>query len=122
MKGMMFFLLTILIFPVFASSQAELSYEGKKVELRFDEGQKTYLSSNCPSARKCFLNKTIELKFYPDQSPGFTLCGQLGGEAFFGEVTGVNEKIPFCKKGGFFIDHEALLLEYRNIKYPGSKK
>ena len=117
---MMFFFLAILILPVFASSEAQLLHDGKKIELLFDQKQKTYLSANCRSAKKCFFNKTIELKFYPDQSPGFTLCGQLGGEAFFGKVSGVSEKIPFCRKGDYFIDHEALLLEYRDIVY--SKK
>ena len=117
---MKIYLKLVLIFAISQSSLAwacektSLSYQGKTVELCFTKKTESYLSKNCDSVAKCFFKKKLKLQFYPNQSPGFSLCYQLGGDAFFGEVKGVEDKVPFCKMGDYFADQESLLLHYRS--------
>ena len=75
----------------------------------FEPKRHTFVSKNCSEIEKCFFKNTIELKTYPNQSPGFSLCYQLGGEPFFGVIKGQKDKEPICKKGEYFANHEALL-------------
>lgn len=95
---------------------AKLELRGKSIELCHDKVKNLYLSKSCSSIETCFFEKKIKLQFYPNQSPGFSLCYQLGGDAFFGIVKGVEDKIPFCFKNGHYADHESLLLQYRSSK------
>lgn len=89
-------------------------HQGKTVELCHDQKKDLYLSKDCSSLEKCFFEKKVTLQFYPNQSPGFSLCYQLGGDAFFVTISGVKDKIPMCQKKGHFADQESLLLHYKS--------
>jgi hypothetical protein len=113
------FLVPVIILLTFQTSveakcekKVTLSYKGKDIELCYDKKLDTYKSLNCSDLKKCFFKKEIKLQHYQNQSPGFSLCFQLNGDAFFGDIKGVNKRIPMCKKDEFFANHEALLLEY----------
>lgn len=99
-----------------ACVKAVLEHKGKQIELCHDKEKDLYLSKSCKNIADCFFEKKIDLKFYANQSPGFSLCYQLGGDAFFGVVRGVKDKIPFCFKNGHYADQESLLLHYRSSK------
>lgn len=111
--------LTIITAPVFS---AELIYSKKSVAMTFDQKLHTFISSNCTDIEKCFFSKPITLKSYPDQSPGFSLCYQLGGDPFFGVIKDQKEKEPICKKGDYFANHEALLYHYRDFHFKAKKQ
>lgn len=109
--------LTFVIFQTnlsWACSPAKLVYQGKNIEVCHDQKNDLYLSKNCKDLAQCFFEKKITLQFYPNQSPGFSLCYQLGGEAFFGQIQGQKETVPMCKKNEYFADQESLLLHYRS--------
>jgi len=99
-----------------ACDKAILEHQGKNIELCHDKAKDLYLSKSCSSLKTCFFEKKITLQFNPNQSPGFSLCYQLGGDAFFGVVRGVKDKVPFCFKKGHYADQESLLLQYRSGK------
>ena len=115
---MQIFLAAVLVFVTFVTNAhacdtpAFLIYKNQKIKVC--QTGIHYLSPNCKSVGECFFQKTIELKFYPNQSPGFSLCYQLGGKAFFGSIAGVKIKVPMCHKNGIYSDQEALLLHYRD--------
>lgn len=122
MRAMKYFILSLLIsnFSLTALG-ATLTHEGKSVELKLDKERHTYLSSNCEDVGKCFFDKAVTLKTYPNQSPGFSLCYQLGGRPFFGTIQGEKDKEPICKKGDFFANHEAILYHYRDLVLSSQK-
>ena len=95
--------------------KVHLAYKGKKVELCHNEVKDTYLSEENLDLSGSFFNRDIKLALYKNQSPGFSLCYQLGGEAFFGPIHGLDKKIPMCRKKNHFADQESLLLHYRDI-------
>jgi hypothetical protein len=96
------------------SKTAELLYEGRTHVLDLDEKKESYISKGCEDLKKCFFQTPVKLTIYQNQSPGFSLCYQLKGDAFFGEIKGLKEKIPMCQKDGKFADQESLLLYYRD--------
>ena len=93
-----------------------LIQDNKKVSLCYEEKKQFYLSPECESVESCFKVKNLDLTFRQDQSPGFSLCYQMGGDAFFGVIEGLDEKIPFCEYKGRFIDQENLILEWKSFK------
>lgn len=109
-------LLLITSSKAFACEKATLVSEGKKIELCFDKVKETYLSKNCSDVGKCFFDRNIVLTLKEDQSPGFTLCYELKGTPFFGVIEGKKEKVPMCKKGAFFADHEKIFYHYKGLK------
>lgn len=117
---MKIYLKLALIFVIFQTSHAwsctpaRLVHQGKSVLLCHDKKNDLYLSKNCKAVGECFFEKKIQMQFYPNQSPGFSLCYQLGGDAFFGEIEGLKEKVPMCQKNGFYADQESLLLHNRS--------
>lgn len=119
MKQIVLFLLISSV--VHAASTRKLIHDKNTIELNFEEKRHTYLSKNCKDIEKCFFIKKPELRYQPNQSPGFTLCYLLEGEPFFGMIEGQKEKEPICKKGKFFANHEALLYYYRDHIHKGKK-
>ena len=119
---MMNYLLKLLLIPAIfltdetiASScgaKRELVYQGESIALCYEEKAEHYLSESCSKIQDCFFQKKIDLSIYPNQSPGFSLCFQLGGEPFFGRIKHYQLKIPLCKLNGHYIDQENLLGAY----------
>lgn len=122
MKSLLICLKILVILPsnwAFAGDcqeKKELLYEEKSITLCYEKKKELYLSERCKDIKKSFLTKDINFKIYPNQSPGFSLCYQLGGEAFFGSIKGHETKIPMCKSGEHFIDQENLLGIYIKSK------
>ena len=87
-----------------------IEYKGKTFDVCFDPKTELYLSPECSDIKTCFLKNKIEFQLYPNQSPGFSLCFQLGGDAFFGVIQGLEDKIPMCKIDNFIIDQENLMI------------
>ena len=120
---MRLFLLNSFLFLIIPNVYgAELIHAKKTIEMNFDQKLHTLVSKNCSDIEKCFFKKPFTLKSYPNQSPGFSLCYQLGGDPFFGEIKGQKEKEPICRKGEHFANHEALLYHYRDHHFKAKKK
>lgn len=99
----------------------ELSHNKGKHSLCYDQKKNSYLSKSCKDLGICFFEKKITLETYEDQSPGFSLCYQLGGEPFFGEITGSKSKIPMCLLNNQYADQESLLGYYASKIHPTLK-
>lgn len=111
----------LLVFSLSSASYAacekvETTFEEKPVTLCFDKKLDRYLSESCKDVAKCFFDKKIELKYYANQSPGFSLCYQIQGKPFFARIKGQKDTVPLCHKNLVFVDHESLLLAYKNLK------
>jgi hypothetical protein len=92
-----------------------LVHYGKKVSLCFKEKEQLYLSPECLTIESCFKIKDLRLNFVTDQSPGFSLCYQSGGIAFFGVIEKLDDKIPLCEFKGHFVDQENLTLRWKSL-------
>ena len=118
MKLCMILALVITTSQISAQTKCEkkaiLTYKGKKVELCHDVERDSYLSEENLNLYSSFFTKKIKLAFYKNQSPGFSLCYQLGGDAFFGTILGLDKKIPMCQLKSHFTDQESLLVYYRD--------
>ncbi|WP_408096661.1 hypothetical protein ACJVC5_16620 [Peredibacter sp. HCB2-198] len=101
---------------VHACELVEIIHNEKKVKVCFDKKTELYLSEDCKDIEKCFLQKKIEFKFFPDQSPGFSLCYQLEGKPFFARVVGQKEKVPMCYKAPYYVDQEHLFMSFKQVK------
>lgn len=99
-----------------ACTNVKLLYKGETITLCHFKSTDSYLSKNCRDIGRCFLKEPVTLKGSPQQSPGFALCYQIQGEPFFGEIQGLKEKIPLCKKGDFIADQERILYHYKSLK------
>lgn len=93
-----------------------LIHEGKKISLCFNVKEELYFSPECETIESCFKIKDLELEFRQDQAPGFSLCYQAGGTAFFGVIEKVDEKIPFCEFKDRYVDQENLILRWKTLK------
>ena len=95
-----------------------LVHNEKKISLCFKEKEELYLSPECETIDSCFKVKDLDLQFRQDQSPGFSLCYQSGGNAFFGVIEKEDEKIPLCEFKGRYVDQENLLLRWKALRKP----
>jgi hypothetical protein len=117
------YLLLVSIFATFqikaedlCAQSAKLTLKGEIIPLCHSLKENLYFSKGCQDLGACFFQeKDFKLVHYQNQSPGFSLCYQIGGEAFFGDVIGTKKRIPFCKKKGQYANQEALLLYYRDV-------
>ena len=116
MRLFSFSFLFLFINVVHACETAEIVHEEKKIKLCYNKQSEQYLSLDCKNIKNCFLKKNITFQFMPDQSPGFSLCYQLGGSPFFAEVVGKKDKVPMCFMKPYFIDQESLFLEFKKVK------
>ncbi len=114
MKTLIKLLLVPLISTVTNAWSCEIKksveYKGKTFAVCFDPKTELYLSPECSDIKTCFLKNKIEFQLYSNQSPGFSLCFQLGGDAFFGVIKGLEDKIPMCKIDNYIIDQENLII------------
>lgn len=112
--------LTLTIFSIssasFACEKAETTFEDKTVVVCYDQKADSYLSESCKDVEKCFFDKKIELTYYANQSPGFSLCYQIKGKPFFAHIKGKKDTVPLCAKNSYFVDQETLMLTYKKIK------
>lgn len=111
----------VLIFVTFqinakvnCEKKVQLTYKGKNLFLCHNAEKDTYSSTDGIDLGTSFFTRKVDLTYYKNQSPGFSLCYQLGGDAFFGQIAGLTKKIPMCRKKDFFADQESLLLYYRD--------
>jgi hypothetical protein len=118
MKKCLSLLLVFITFQISAQTNCEnkvqLSFKGKKISLCHNKETETYSSEGYVDIASNFFIKDFKLTYYKNQGPGFSICYQLGGEAFFGSIEGLNKKIPLCRKKGFIVDQESLLVHYRD--------
>lgn len=92
----------------------KLRLNGKAISLCEKIKGIQYISKECiDSPEKCFLVDGIKLEIRPNQSPGFSLCYDIEGEPFFGEIEGEEDKVPLCKFKGNYIDHDWLIKIYK---------
>lgn len=101
--------------PSFACDKVEIEHDQQKVILCFDKKADRYLSPHCDNVQKCFFKKKIEVKYYANQSPGFSICYQIDGEPFFAKIPGKDVSVPLCKLGDDFVDEDTLILTYKNL-------
>lgn len=109
-------LILVSVEMVHACELVEIIHNEKKVKVCFNKKTERYLSAECKSIETCFIQKKIEFKFFPDQSPGFSLCYQLEGKPFFAEVSGKSEKVPMCFKAPYYVDQEHLFMSFKKVK------
>lgn len=88
---------------------SEVKLNGETLCHNAENGE--YLSKSCASVEKCF-PFSGSMRVLPNQSPGFTMCYDLGGKPFFGKVDGVKQSVPFCGKDQKIVDTESLLRTY----------
>ena len=93
-----------------------LILDNKKVSVCFEQKKIFYLSPECQSVESCFKVKNLDLTFRQDQAPGFSLCYQMGGHAFFAVIEGLEEKVPFCEYKERYVDQENLILTWKTFK------
>lgn len=86
---------------------------GKAIEVDVD-GKRVY-SKDCSKIYNCF-KFPKKLKFYPNQSPLFSLCYQSGGTPEFVNLEGEEHKIEFCFKDNKGVDLETLMKAYKALK------
>lgn len=82
----------------------------------YQSANQQYVSPACwGQVKKCFFKRPIKMQSYLNQSPGFSLCYQLGGNAFFATMENAKNKIPMCQLAGHYVDHSTLIHEYKKI-------
>lgn len=116
---MRFFLLSLSLFLTnagHACETAQFSHDEKQIKVCYDKKTERYLSIDCKNIATCFLTKKIDFQFRQDQSPGFSLCYQLGGSPFFAKVSVKKETVPMCFMKPYYIDQETLFLEFKKVK------
>jgi hypothetical protein len=82
-------------------------------ELCHDPKSHSYLSEACKSVEACFELAQVQLQYYPNQSPGFSLCYQVGGTPFFSKAEG--KSLDFCEKNQRVSDIDGLLRAYKRV-------
>ena len=113
MKCLLMILIIFLNSNIFSCELIKASGLESKFDVCYFPINQSYLSKECQSVKDCFpLDHKIK-EIYPNQSPGFTQCYAIQGEPFFAEVSNDKSKIPFCKRGKYFIDIESLMIAYK---------
>lgn len=86
--------LILLTFPL-SSFSCDLDLRVEKKSYKVCSDKKRIYSVECKSVSDCF--KTPEsLKYYPNQSPLFSLCYQSGGAPHFAKLKDVKNKVEVC--------------------------
>lgn len=107
-----------IIFSVFIISHAyaceptDIIHENNLVNVCYTKKKERYLSPNCTSIEKCFLKKKFTFHYFPNQSPGFSLCYQIDGLPFFAEIPGKKDRVPMCYKEPYYVDQDNLFMTY----------
>lgn len=116
MRFLLLFLSLLVMNLGHACETSGFSHDDKQIKVCYDKKTERYLSPECKNVKTCFLGKKIEFQFRPDQSPGFSLCYQLGGSPFFATVSNKNTTVPMCFIKPYYIDQESLFLEFKKVK------